>query len=924
MGFANLIQTCPLVYDRDRGAEAVAKLTWATGPVRDLIEGTASCSPYLSSLMVRESDWLAEAVTGTPEDAMAGILADLAPGPSKQVALDLRQAKRRVALWTGLADCGGVWDLHQVTGALSRFADVSVDVAFKTVLAPLLAKGKLPGQGTDDLEECAGLTALAMGKGGAFELNYSSDIDLICLFDDTRYDERDLGDARMQFARAVRRAMALLSDITADGYVFRTDLRLRPDPSVTPVAVSMTAAERYYESLGRTWERAAFIKARPAAGDISAAERFLTAIRPFIWRRYLDFATIEETRDMQAKIRSEKNTWDDERLDDRNLKLGPGGIREIEFFVQTRQLIAGGRDHGLRVRGTCEGLSKLAEAKWMPQEAADDLTRDYGVLRTWEHRAQMVQDAQTHHLPKNPEGWDRMARFLGYGDTDDFRQEVRDTVRDVQELTAPILLGKAQEEAPKAPSARAADVAERWYNFPALRSERARAIMGRLLPDLLARFDKAAQPDEALVQFERFLSRLPTGVQVFSLFEANPHLIDLMVDIASTSPALAEYLSRHAQVLDAVIDGAFFAPWPGLAAVSEDLNETLNQEIDDYETRLDAARRWRKEWRFRIGVHHLRGLISATDAAEQYSDLAEAVLRGIWPVVTAQFAQSHGAMPGRGAAVLGMGSLGARALSCNSDLDLIMIYDAPEGAESDGRRPLPARTYYARLTKALITALSAPMSEGTLYEVDMRLRPSGRQGPVATSFASFQSYQRNEAWVWEHMALTRARFVVGAEELGDKIEAFRVALLSEPADPTRVLKELQEMRDRLEAARPRKGVWDFDNGPGGRKDIELLAAAGALIAGVPFGDPLKQLRDAPVNPEGQALAPILETFAALKQTSRLLTGSGLDPEGLGDGGRAMVLRESGSIDLWELEQCLKSHYDRATAVIMCTVSHGRD
>lgn len=921
MALSNLIRTCPLVHDRDRGRDAVEKLSWATGPVRDLIEGTASCSPFLGGLMVRDSDWLAEAVTRPPQEVIDDIFAGLAPGTSKQVASDLRQAKRRVALFTGLADCGGAFELHEVTSALARFADLAVDVAFKTTLAPLLSKGKLPGQGDDDLASCAGLAALAMGKGGAYELNYSSDIDLICLFDDSRYSDRDLGEARMQLSRAVRRAMALLSDITADGYVFRTDLRLRPDPSVTPVAMSMSAAERYYESLGRTWERAAFIKARAAAGDIPAAKRFLTSIRPFIWRRYLDFATIEETQNMQAKIRSEKNTWDDASLDGRNLKLGPGGIREIEFFVQTRQLIAGGRDRSLRVRGTCDGLQRLVDAKWMPQDAADALTRHYVSLRTWEHRAQMVQDAQTHHLPKNPENWDRMARFLGYGDTQDFRDAVRATVREVQDLTAPILLGKAQDAAPKAPSARASEVADRWHAFPALRSERARAIMGRLLPDLLARFDKAAQPDEALQQFERFLSRLPAGVQVFSLFEANPHLIDLMVDIASTSPALAEYLSRHAQVLDAVIDGEFFAPWPGLDGVSADLNDALQGEVDDYETRLDTARRWRKEWRFRIGVHHLRGLISASEAAAQYTDLAEAVLRGIWPVVTAQFATAHGSMPGRGAAVLGMGSLGARALSCNSDLDLIVIYDAPDGVDSEGRRPLPARTYYARLTKALITALSAPMAEGTLYEVDMRLRPSGRQGPVATSFAGFQSYQRNEAWVWEHMALTRARFVTGAADLGADIEAFRQAFLSDPADPARVIKELQEMRDRLAAAQPRKGAWDFDHGFGGRKDIELVAAAGALIHGRPARDPLGQLREAPLLDGAEDLAAILDRYATLKQTARLLTGAKLDPEGLGDGGRAMVLRDSGAIDIGALEQGLHADYDRATSLIETIVSH---
>lgn len=915
MAFASLIRTHPLVYDRDRADDTMAELPWVSGPLRDLFEGVAGCSPYLAGLMIRESDWLKTAVTLPPDDVLPALFAELSPGPVKTVSVDLRRAKRRVALWTGLADCGGVWSLEQVTGALSCFADLAVDVATKSVLMPVLAAGKLPGQTMDDLPLCAGLTTLAMGKGGAMELNYSSDIDLICLFDDARYSDEDLGEARMVFSRVVRKAMALLSDLTGEGYVFRTDLRLRPDPSVTPVAVSMSAAERYYESLGRTWERAAFIKARPAAGDIPAAEQFLETIRPFIWRRHLDFATIEETQDMQARIRSEKNTWDDSCLDNRNLKLGPGGIREIEFFVQTRQLIAGGRDRSLRVRGTCEGLSLLTKAGWMPASAATALTEHYRNLRLWEHRAQMVQDAQTHHLPKTPENWDRMARFLGFADTEAFRQQLQDTLADVQDLTAPILLSKAQDDAPKAPSARVQEVTERWNSFAALRSERARAILSRLLPDLLARFDKAANPDDALTRFERFLGRLPAGVQVFSLFEANPQLIDLMVDIASTSAPLADYLSCNPQVLDAVIDGAFFAPWPGCDVLVDDLSEVMAAESDDYELRLDAARRWHKEWRFRIGVHHLRGLISARQAAVEYSDLAEAVVRGIWPVVLDVFAEKHGAAPGRGAAVLGMGSLGARALSFDSDLDLIVIYDAPEGAESDGRRPLAARTYFARLTKALITALSAPMAEGTLYEVDMRLRPSGRQGPVAASFTAFRNYQQSEAWVWEHLALTRARVVAGAADLGDSIESFRRDILGRPADRTRVLTELQEMRARLAEAKPQAHPWDFDDGPGGRKDIELVAAAGALVAGLWLGDPCEQLQVAPLDPAVVELIDIHDRFSAFKQTVRLLAAGRLDPETLGHGGRRMVLRDGAFKDLNAFQRSLQSDVERAKVVL---------
>ncbi|WP_172331766.1 glutamine-synthetase adenylyltransferase [Mangrovicoccus sp. HB161399] len=914
MTLTDLICRHPRPYEPERAADVLAKLP-DPGAARNLLEGVAGCSPYLAGLMVREAAWLEEALIRDPQESLSEVLAGIEAGPVKETGVALRVAKRRVALLAALADCGGAWELAQVTAALTKLSDKAVEVALQSVLAPVLRAGKIPGQGEDDLATCAGLTVLSMGKTGARELNYSSDIDLIVLFDDSRFCGADLGEARMHFIRAVRKAMALLSDLTGDGYVFRTDLRLRPDPSATPVAISISAAERYYESLGRTWERAAFIKARPSSGDIAAGRRFLKEIRPFIWRRHLDFATIEETQAMQAKIRAQKNTWDDARLDGRNLKLGPGGIREIEFFTQTRQMIAGGRDPSLRVRGTCEGLSRLSAAGWIPKAEAEELAERYAVLRTWEHRVQMVQDAQTHALPKDGDGWERMAAFLGQPDGASLRAEMRGTFARVQELTAPLLLQKPGQAAP-APHPGAAAIAARWHGFAALRSDRARAILGRLLPDLLQRFDKAAKPEEALLQFERFLQRLPAGVQVFSLFEANPHLIDLMVDIASSSPMLAEYLSRHAQVLDAVIGGSFFDPWPGRAGLAEELSEALEHDADDYEQKLDATRRWHKEWRFRVGVHLLRGLIDAQEAAAQYSDLAEAVLEVLSPVVAVQFAEKHGQLPGRGGAVVGMGSLGARNLAATSDLDLIVIYDAPGDAMSDGRRPLDARAYYARLTKAFVTALSAQMSEGMLYEVDMRLRPSGRQGPVATGWTAFKSYQETEAWTWEHLALTRARVIAGAPELSEEIEHFRRELIAAPPDIPKILADLEDMRGRLRAGKPRKGPWDTENGPGGRQDIELLASACALVTGCPDRSPEAQLRSGFVAPDvAERLIGVLRFYSVLKQAGRLLTGGRPDPAHLGQGGRDMLLRDTGMPDIGSLEARIAETLEQSAKVV---------
>lgn len=917
MDFATAITRLPLPHEPDRAAEALEGLGWAKEPLRSLIGGTAGCSPYLAGLIARQKPWLEEALAGDPEAALAAVLAGLAPAGLRETGKALRVAKQRVALLVALADLGGVWPLDLVTGGLTRLADTATDVALKAALMPELARGRIPGATEADLAEACGLFALAMGKMGAAELNYSSDIDVICLFDDSRYDADDLGEVRPQMIKAVRRGMALLSDLTDDGYAFRTDLRLRPDPSVTPVAISISAAERYYEGMGRTWERAAFVKARPAAGAVKAGRRFLKEIRPFIWRRHLDFATVEEIRDIRKKIRTHKGQAG-AGLDGRNLKLSSGGIREIEFFTQTGQLIAGGRDPDLRVRETRRALARLTQKGWVRGEDAEVLDRDYVRLREIEHRMQMVQDAQTHNLPKTEGEWQRLARFCGSDDVAGLKAELTQIFERVHVLTEGFFEPTRKRPAPPPMSETAERLVGVWQGYPALRSERARQIFDRLLPQLLHGFRRAARPDEAMVQFDGFLKGLPAGVQVFSLFEANPQLIDLMVDISSTAPMLARYLAESPGVLDAVIGGAFFAPWPGQEQLTAELAALLANPDLDYERQLDAARHWQKDWHFRIGVHHLRGLISPEKAAAEYTDLARATVAAIWDVTSAEFARRHGQVPGRGAVVLGMGSLGARTVSAGSDLDLIVIYDADADAESDGAKALPARTYYARLTKALITALSAQTAAGTLYAVDMRLRPSGRQGPAATPWTGYQHYQLEEAWTWEHLALTRARVIAGNAALGADVEAFRRKVLAAPRDAAKVKADLAAMRARLAAAKPRADAWDVSNGPGGLQDVELFGQSATLIAGARWRRVSRQLSlDTDLATPGQ-MARLAEAYrlqAAVKAVVRLLTDQALDLDQIGPGGQAMLLRDTGQPDRAALEKALAEAQESAGAII---------
>ena len=914
MTIESRITRAPRPFDPERGAEVAATFAEAGPATARLIAGAAGCSPYLAGLLARECDWLGPTLDD-PEAAFSRLLADVAALPHDRLAPDLRQAKRRVALLTALADLGGVWPLEQVTQVLTDFADAAVDVSLRRLVAAEIGRGRIPGQTIDDAETAAGMVALAMGKMGAGELNYSSDIDLIMLFDSDRFDADSYQDARAAFIRITRRLTAILSDITAEGYVFRTDLRLRPDASVTPVCLSMDAAESYYESVGRTWERAAYIKARACAGDLAAGAQFLERLRPFVWRKHLDFAAIQDAHDMRLRIRDHKGLHGALVLEGHNLKLGRGGIREIEFFTQTRQLIAGGRDPNLRVRGTQAGLERLAKAGWVPQDHAATLYDHYRFHREIEHRLQMVGDQQTHMLPKDAEGWDRLAAFTDR-DMPDLRQELTTRIEEVHFLTegffAPGVTASTQDDF-------GADVAAGWPSYPALRSQRALEIFKRLRPEIMAALKEAAKPQEALLQFDGFLAGLPAGVQLFSLFEANPQLTRLVVDICATAPALAAYLSRNADVFDMVIGGSFFGPWPGPDQLERLLTRAMS-EATDYEARLNMARRWMKEWHFRIGVHHLRGLVDAETAGREYADLAQAVIAGLCPVVVAEFAAKHGPPPGRGAVILGMGSLGVGRLNAGSDLDLIVIYDADGVEASEGRRPLATRPYFARLTQALVTAVTVPMADGKLYEVDMRLRPSGRQGPVATALPAFRDYQRNEAWTWEHLALTRARPIAGNLALGQEVEAFRQELLSQKATGATVRTDVAEMRGRIAAAKPPQGDWDAKIGPGRLQDVELCAQTMALLAGSPARDIDRQIAagvgSGQLNAaDAAALLRAAGLFWQLQAAARLLTGGILRPEDLAEGGRRMILRETGFESMEQLHAAMDETAEAADKVI---------
>ncbi|MEM7295389.1 MAG: glutamine-synthetase adenylyltransferase [Pseudomonadota bacterium] len=884
----------PVPYDPSLGAEVAAAYP---SELRRLVAGAAGTAPFLATVLKLDAAWLSEVMLN-PSSGLAYLLSEVHADTAD--ARRLRHAKRRLMALVALADLSGLWTLEEVTGALTAFAEATVGAVLRLTLAPALAAGRL--------SEDHGLTALGMGKFGAQELNYSSDIDIILLFDDRRH--ADPSAARGALVKVARSAVKLLSEHTPDGYLFRTDLRLRPDPSSTPLVQAVSLAERYYEALGRTWERAAFVKARTLSVEAQGVgERFIEALRPFVWRRHLDFAALRDIHDLRRKVRDFRGliTDPDDDLKGYDMKLAPGGIRDIEFFAQGHQLIHGGRAPELRLRGTVPALERLAHGGWIKPAAAETLGAVYRRHRTIEHRLQMLRDAQTHSLPSDGAGFDRLASLMGV-ERSALERQTRDDLAAVRDLCEPFFV---PERSPRSAAAVAAEselaaLLERWRTYPALRSPRAVEIFERLQPQIVERLQRASDPRKTLLHLDSFVAGLPAGVQLFSLFEARPDLMALLLDVAALSRSLAEYLGRNSGVLDAVLDAGFFAPLAG----PDDLTTSLRAHmaaLRDYEDALGEIRRWAKEQHFRIGAQLLRGHALPAQAGRAYGALADAVLAVIYPRVVEMFATKHGAPPGTGAVVVGMGSLGAGLLHAGSDLDLILIYDAPADVMSDGPKPLTARLYYARLTQALITALSAPLAQGKLYDVDMRLRPSGRNGPVATSLASFEAYQRDEAWTWEHLALTRARVVAGPEDLGARVEQVRRVELGRDRNIASVARDLAEMRARVFAARARSGPLDLKNGPGGQQDLELFAQAQALTRGNVDRATQAQLTDT-------TLRGVHADFWAVRAMLELIAPGADAPEALSAPALDLVASALGS-DATELTKCIASHHAYVERVV---------
>jgi glutamate-ammonia-ligase adenylyltransferase len=823
-----------------------------------ILEGVAEASPYLFDLMRADASRAVRLFQSDPDDHLATLIgktvADVAAAAGEaEVMTALRRMKSEAALLIALCDIGGVWPVMRVTRALTDIAVTSVQCAIRFLLKQEAARGRLLPPDAEHPEEGSGLVVLAMGKMGAGELNYSSDIDLIVFYELDATTLAEGIEPSPFFVKVAQGLSRLLQQRTADGYVFRVDLRLRPDPASTPVAISTAAALHYYEREGRTWERAAMIKARPCAGDLKAGDGLLAEIAPFVWRKHLDFAALADVHDMKRQMQTFRGQ-NEISVEGHNVKVGRGGIREIEFFAQTQQLIAGGRHPELRVRPTLEALNILAQSNWITHQARDELTLAYDFLRRVEHRLQMVADEQTHSLPDEIEAVERFARFFGYDDRASFAKDLLSHLNCVQNHYGRLFEGDptGTEKLPDVnygagPDDKAllehllnlgfkkpkmvAETVRQWMSgeYRVFRVDATRQAFQEFVPDLMRGLSRAEEPDDGVVAFDRFLQALQRGGRLISLLSQNKELVALVALVLGAAPRLSDMLARQPQIMDGLIDPRFFGAMPDQGELSARLAATLS-DANSYEEFLDRLRLFGQESLFLIGTRILSGTVSAQQAGIAFADVAEGIAHTVDVLVLKQFAEQHGRIKDQETAVVAMGKLGSREMTASSDLDLILIYDFDhESPDSDGARPLHGSQYFARLTQRLISAFTTRTNYGVLYEVDMRLRPSGRAGPLASRIDSFAEYQEHEAWTWEHMALTRARVISASPRFRSKIEAVIREALTRRRETGIIANDVLEMRRAIAEEKGEDDIWDLKNAAGGMVDIEFIAQYLQLI-----------------------------------------------------------------------------------------------
>ncbi|MBN8986766.1 MAG: bifunctional [glutamine synthetase] adenylyltransferase/[glutamine synthetase]-adenylyl-L-tyrosine phosphorylase [Rhizobiales bacterium] len=928
---------------------------------RRILLGIAEFSPYLFDLVRADAARLIRLLTCDPESHLAALIANTghdvfnAPGETDVMHL-LRRMKAEAALMIALCDIGGVWPVMRVTAALTDLAVASVQAALRFLLRQEVTRGRMNAANHEKPEEGCGLIVLAMGKMGAGELNYSSDIDLIVFFDPAATSlVADIEPAPF-FVRVTQALARLLQQRSGEGYVFRVDLRLRPDPASTQVAMSTEAALHYYEREGRTWERAAMIKARPCAGDPRAGEALIAELSPFVWRKHLDFAALADVHDMKRQMQTYRGQ-SEIAVEGHNVKVGRGGIREIEFFAQTQQLIAGGRHPHLRVRPTLQALQVLATSNWITFQALEELTVAYEYLRRVEHRLQMIADEQTHALPDEPAAVERFAHFFGYESRAAFAKDLLGHLNTVQGHYSKLFEGDPTGTV-KLPDVNygagpedkrllehlgslgfkkpimVAGTLQQWIagDYRALRNEATKTAFLEFIPGLIDGLAHAEDPDDAVTAFDRFLGALQRGGRLISLLSQNRDLVALVALILGAAPRLGDMLARTPQIMDGLIDPRFFGAMPDQKELSARLAATL-EDAASYEDFLDRLRLFGQESLFLIGTRILSGTVSAQQASVAFADVAEGIVHTVHGLVTGQFATQYGRIKGQETAILAMGRLGSREMTASSDLDLILLYDFDEDApDSDGERSLHGAQYFARLTQRLISAFTTRTNYGVLYDVDMRLRPSGRAGPVASRIDAFADYQEREAWTWEHMALTRARVISASPAFRRKIEDIIRGVLVRPRDPASTAADVADMRKAIALEKGEDDIWDLKLAAGGLVDIDFIAQYLQLahasrkpeILSVSTLQVLDNAARLGVLPQAEAevLRSAARLYHDLTQILRLCVTGKFNPETSGEDLLRVMARAGDTPDFSTLEARVRETQAEVRRVFLALVGGG--
>ncbi len=789
--------------------------------VKEALERAERHSPFLAKLIFKNPAIVELLHSGDIDKAVDASLSIQAYDIGEQ----LRKQRSALALCVAIADLSGQWDLRQVTRTLSDFADHALDIAIQAAFDEYL-----PNQ------ENRGFAVIALGKHGGRELNYSSDIDPIFIYNpETLVNDKTLDHAKIA-VRMGKYIIALLNERTAYDYVFRVDMRLRPASEITPVVISVDAAISHYESSALAWEQAAFIRSRAAAGDIELGQYFLKSIDSFIWRRSLDYGQIDNIRKMSQNIRDHYSKGQTLGMG-YDLKRGRGGIRECEFFAQAHQLIHGGRNAALRVSDTRIAMRLLGENGHIENEDAQTLSDGYTYLRTIEHRLQMVDDRQTHELPLSQDALDNVARLHGLDSAQELLSSLDMIITSIRLIYDSLVqdeeekLSLAEEGMPLIEQLdtlgydkEAMHLIQYWRSgkYRALRSQAAIESFEAILPAILTNLAVSPDPQKSLVRLDRILEKLPSAINFFHLLQNRPAMFVLLGNILSYAPTLADALGHNAALLDGVIDSANYQIVDECDIILSQMEEYFDTHLD-YQMILDAVQNFISEKRFAIGVQLIEGRCNPYQAACAYSALAEAAIHKLSNAAIREFEKTHGSVDGGELLIIALGRFGGRMLTHASDLDIIFLFTGDFSSQSDGDRPLGATQYFNRLAQRIIAALSLPTMSGAFYEIDTRLRPSGSQGLLSVSVDSFEKYQHENAWTWEHMALTRARLIFGSRVSDNHIKSIIANVLGvkRPSQYSTIA----AMRREMDVHKPAISALDVKNIKGGLIDIEFIVHA---------------------------------------------------------------------------------------------------